>query len=354
MERRISLARRLVSWAGCGCLALSLQAATEDDPKVIQAAQRQLDAEIQPVGSLMFNALRDDNDIEVVQGGVQAAFWPDPGWPMRIQALWGDISQDSGVSRGSNDFNRTALHLYLDEYRLAPEAWLAGRLTGEFFDDDELVGGRVSAHYQWEDRSTVSAQAESESFWTIHDVRDPRQYPRVNNLALIEPDARINRVRGAFEWVPVAEQQVRLQAGLADYEDDDNEQVFAYAHYQLPILDSEVGKWTVLRPNLYYEHFADSTAAYYSPDVFVSVGLAAHTIRQDPVNRLEFEINPVLLFEHGEVTTDSEPVEMGLHLVLDYTRQLGNRWAVGAAGFVYGETTDYWLWRTTAQCSYKF
>jgi hypothetical protein len=337
-----------------GAMVLSLNAAVEDDPKAIQAAQQSLEAETQPSVGLIFNALRDANDIQVVQGGVQVAFWPDPALPLRLQALWGDFSQDQGTTAGSNDFERTALHVFLDEYRIQPQAWISGRLSGEFFDDDELIGGQLGAHFQQENRSVWSLQAASESFWTIHDVLNPRQYPRVNDLELIDQNARINRIWATADWVPVSEQQLRLQVGGADYQQDDNEQFFAYAHYQLPILDSEAGKWTILRPNIYFEHFADSTPAYYSPDSFVALGLAAHTIRKDQVNRLEFEINPVFLFENGDVTSDSETVEMGLHLVLEYTRKFQHNWEIGAGGFLYGETTDYWISRVTAQCSYKF
>jgi hypothetical protein len=337
-----------------GALVLSLGAATEDDPKTIQAAQQSLDAEIQPTAGLIFNALGDANDIQVLQGGAVGEFWLDPSLPLRLQAMWGDFSQDQGKGSGSNDFERTAFHLFMNEYRLQPQLWVSGRLTGEFFDEDELLGGQLGAHFQQEDRSLWSLEAASESFWTIYDVQNPRQYPRVNNLELVDQDARINRIWGTADLVPVAEQQLRLQVGGSDYEQDNNEQIFAYAHYQFPVLDSEAGKWTVLRPNIYFEHFSDSSPAYFSPDSFIALGLAGHTIRKDPLNRLEFEVNPVLLFENGDMTSNSESVEMGLHVVLDYTRKIGRHWALGAGGFLYGETTEYWIWRTTAQCSYKF
>jgi hypothetical protein len=145
-----------------------------------------------------------------------------------------------------------------------------------------------------------------------------------------------------------------VQVGGADYQQDQNEQLFAYAHYQFPDFYSSAGKWTVLRPNIYFEHFEDSTPAYFSPDSYVALGLGGHTVRQNKVNRLELEVNPVMLFEDGDVSSDNDSVEYGIHVTLDYTRKLGRNWTLGAGGFFYGETTDYWLWRATAQGSYKF
>lgn len=137
----------LASVSLSGALVLSLGAAVDDDLKTIQAAQQSLQAELQPEVGLIFNALGDANDIQVIQGGAQADFWLDPSLPLGLQTMWGDFSQDD-KSRGSNDFERVALHLFLKKYRLEPDLWVSGRLSGEFFEEDELWGGQAGLHLQ--------------------------------------------------------------------------------------------------------------------------------------------------------------------------------------------------------------
>lgn len=338
------------AWAICAAAGLALTAAAyEEDPRVIELLRMQLGEALRPQAALLFNVFNDESDILFQEGGAEALVWATPWLPVRGQYFAGRVEQDRAGDRPSTEFDRRAVNLWIDELRLTPQFILTARGTLEELDDDDLGGGRLMARWQAVRGTKVGVFASRDSFWTRHDSRDPRQYPRLTDLSRVEPDFRLDTIEAFLTDVPLLENQLKLQAGLEDY-DDDNRRTYAYAHYQLPFLSNTPDRWMELRPNLYYESYRDETNAYYSADWHVSVGLAAHTVRTAGRGRLEAEIGPIMIFRDRE---GKEEDEYGIHGVLDLSRKFA-RAEAGVGGFVYAETDDYWLWRVSARLGTRF
>jgi hypothetical protein len=295
--------------------------------------------------------LEDDNELSIQQYGLWDRFWVYQV-PLVFEAFGGEISQDADVGRPEVEFDRYAYSLGLDGYRLFPAWQVDAKVTLEDFEDDdeEVWGGKARVTYHRESKARMGAGVSRETFWTAYDRRDARQYGRVTNLSLLDRDETIDTIE-AFASRPM--EAGFIWGGWSDFEDG-NDRLSAYGHYQVEVLDSSADKWTVLRPNLYYEHFAETNAAYYSPDFHVSLGLAGHTKRAlGSSSRLEAEINPLLLIR-DEDTTDLNRTDFGFQALLDLSTTLRDSVDLGLAGFYYWEQDGYDLWRVVAQVGARF
>jgi hypothetical protein len=328
--------------------------AFEEDPETVAHLQAQLQEALRPEVDALFTWFADESDVSIMESGAEARAWPLDWLPVRAQLMFGEVSQDAAGERPETTFNRTAGTLAVQELHATPELLLAGRLTYEDLEDaDALVGGGGNARYLFENGSSVSLAGSRESFWARFDSRNPRQYPRFVDLALIEPDFAIDTFSAQVDWVTFVEHRCLVEAAVSQYEDD-NQQLSAYAHYQLPLTQVSPLHWFVLRPNIYYETFNDAVPAYFSPDYNVSVGCAAHTVRKNERGgRLELEANPILIFRDDGFGNQDDG-EFGLHLVADASAPVWKRLTAGLAAFYYYEADGYDLWRVVARAGCRF
>lgn len=348
---------RLVTLALSALLLLVLAGrlpAFEEEPETVAHLKSQLEEAVRPEVDALFTWFSDEADVSIVEGGVGARAWPVDWLPLQAQLMFGNIQQDASGERPETDFDRTAASISIDNLHARPEFLLSGRLTYEDFQDaDGLAGGGAGARYLFENGSTIGAAGSRESFWTRFDSRDPRQYPRFVDLSLIEPDFTIDTVSASLDWATFVEHRLLVQGAVSQYEDD-NEQLSAYAHYQVPISGVSPLHWTVLRPNVYYETFDRPERAYFSPDYNLSIGFGGHTVRKsERGSRLELEVNPILIFRDDGFDS-KEDGEFGLHLVASASTPIWKRFEAGLAAFYYYEADGYDLMRVVARGGCRF
>lgn len=299
-------------------------------PGRLRAARR----ELPPPGraAALPGGFTDGNDVTLREVDLRATVQTGPGPRVRPRVAYGSLEQ------GPFGTDRLVGRILADRWFPTPALELAGSAGFEAFDEggDAVVGG-VSGRYHLGDGSAFELEARRLTPWSEFDDPEPRRFNRVRDLEALGPAFRIDRARGGadvrlggpdFRW--------RVDGGLADY-DDGNTHGSLYTHLQLP-LHGAAGPWTVLRPNLYLESFADSVPEYFSPDGLASAGLALHTIRRAGTLRLEGEVNPQLQW------TD-RGVDPGISGVLDLRVPLGSRTSLRGGSFLFAQTDDYWLVR---------
>lgn len=318
--------------------ALGRAAELGADPVALEAAGRRLDEATAPRLALPLGAFGDSNDLELSGAGLGGEIWAGDA-----ARLWAEVVGGT-VRQGDARFDRTVAALSLDHLFPTPSIEITGRLGVEDFRDAERLSvGSLGIHHHREDGSRLGAILERRSFWSGHDRRDPRTFNRVVDLESLGPAARIDEVRGYLQWVQGEERRLRLDLAGNRF-GDGNRRAWLYGHYQIP-LTTAVGRWTVIRPNLYLESFRDEVPAYFSPEAHGTLGVMFHTIRTSGPWRLEMEANPQWLWSDGDSG-------IGAHGVLDLQRRIGPAEAgVGLFGF-YDDREDYWLWRLAGRITF--
>jgi hypothetical protein len=166
-----------------------------------------------------------------------------------------------------------------------------------------------------------------------------RQFNRVLDIAAIGPAFHLHALRGYIDHVSGDARRLRVEAGVDAFEDG-NRRVSSYLHYQVPI-GSDARQWVAIRPNLYFEAFRDTRAAYFSPDRHLTAGMMFHGIRRNPRWHVELELNPQWLRTSGNNG-------FGAHGLIGGGATLG-RVSLSAGAFVfYDGLEDYLQRRVTA------
>jgi len=326
------------------------------EDSAIQIRQEELVEILKPDIGLLFSVMEDDNDISFGQFGGEASVWVTPSIPVRAQYFTGEIEQDASSDGGIPDtqFDREAVSIIIDEYQFTPQLSLNGRYTYEGFDIGDVSGGEVGLMFKDEGNSKYQILARRESFWTKHDNRSPRQYPRLVDLSFIPQDFTMDTIRGVIDWIPTYEQEIHLDASFSEFEDD-NELFNFYMHYQIPLpWGGTPDRWLVLRPNVYYESFSEESDGYYSPGYHWTLGLGGHMVRKyEGGSVFELEVVPLWISREDNIPGSDDEYEFGIQGTADLTFPIG-RFDLGVGAFGYYETDEYWLWRVAGKLMYNF
>ena len=97
----------------------------------------------------------------------------------------------------------------------------------------------------------------------------------------------------------------------------------------------------------FYEGFADTESAYFSPENHLSLGLILQDIEHLGPVALDLEINPQL------ITTDGD-TGWGGHWHLKATYDGEHIFAGGGLFGFYDDNDDYLLWRLAGQVGWRF
>jgi hypothetical protein len=334
----------------------------------VEKAETALEMRQRSFAGLFGSWFTDDNDVSVLQGGAFGLVRELPEVDLYAQVMTGRIHQDDSGARPESDVYRTSVQVGLKRLFLTPRIEVWGAFLYEHFDLDQtpgvftdsfgnvlytredlerdyLVGGVLGGAYHFLNGSTLSLEGRRESIWSQHDTYDTRLFNRVSDISEMSADMAINKLKLSADVVTYPEHEWRTDVGVQGYEDG-NTRVWAYTHYQIPILQSRYEHWLVLRPNLYVEHLEDEKAAYFSPEHHVTLGAMLHTIQEYEYVDIEAEVNPQLLWtrEHGEDADTGAGVHGLLRLIFKPTDNF--RFGVGTFGYV--DTEEYWLYRVNA------
>ena len=304
-------------------------------PELSRLARLEAQRQSAPTVWLPVRVSGDSNDLSTRQAGIGFTAWPGRRFPLSLEAVSGALSQND------LSFDRARIVATMGRALVQSQFGVNGYVGTERYDgrDGRLVGGGGAAYY-FEDRSALRVDFRRDSIWTERDRRDPRQFTRAVDLARVGPDFMIRGTELTLDKVLGTGREARVQVGVNDFQDG-NLQGFLYGHYQF-VLNDRPGRWTALRPNVYWETFDRRTPAYFSPDGFYAVGGMWHSILSSPLWRFEAELNPRLTWLDGRTSYD-------LQGVIDLSRAFGPV-SAGIGGFTfYDRRSDYWAWRVAAQ-----
>jgi len=305
------------------------------EPSYAPRVRTNLNAGIAPVISTPTRVFNDSNDITLVQTGVRGRVVPGRRADVFGELTYGNLTQDG------NDFRRTRGVVGINQALVRPDVGLHGAIGAEHYDrGGTLAVARGGVTKYFEDNSRIGVTAYRESMWSDHDPRDVRQFNRVLDLARLGPTFHIQGASIVFDQRTAPLQQAQVEFGAEAFKDDNAHQ-YAYGHYQF-VLQDRPGAWTAIRPNVYWEHFSQTSPLYFSPNQFVSIGSMWHQMRGRGPWRLETEVNP-------KVTLFDSRAGFAMHGLVDATRDVGPA-TIGGGGFVlYDRRSNYWAWRLAAQ-----
>lgn len=335
----------------------SIAPATAFEAEVARA-EKELQGRTRTEVDLLATGFTDANDMTYLQYGLGGRFHLFNAVDLKARAFYGSVGQDADALRIESEVDLATFELALENFYATPQVVLWGAVTYEDFSrnddswatladgtrftrpEDErgyLWGGRAGAKYIFPKGSDMGLELRRESFWAREKRYNIRQYNRVVDMSRMPTDMYIDKISGWANLKLFPENELRLNAGYQGYEDN-NQVVWGYAHYQIPVLDSSPQRWTVVRPNLYAESVEDEHPAYFSPDVHVALGLGLHTIRQFDTVDLEFEVNPLLLWTEGlGYDNNAYPGISGVAKLIYKLRH----WHLGLALFGYADSEDY-------------
>ena len=171
-----------------------------------------------------------------------------------------------------------------------------------------------------------------------------RQFNRVLDIAAAGPGFFRTALRGFAEFLTDPARRARLEVEAARLEDG-NRQTLAYAHYQIPLADS-LRRWTVIRPNVFFETFQSRRHSYFSPKHHLTIGTMLHTLARYPHWDLEVELNPQWLRTDGANG-------WGAHGLVDARFTRGRTTADVGAFLFYDGLEDYLQWRVGGRVSVR-
>ncbi len=288
-----------------------------------------------------FMAYGDSNDVHLEQGGVTGSFWVKKAAQLTLQVMRGRLDQHE------TSYDRTVGRLAWDHLFLSPALETHGFLGVEAFDGEgSTFTGQWGLKYTFLDSSQAGFALNRETFWSVQDLRDPRQYNRIIRLDLLPPDFILQGGSVFLDKVFLpSHAHWFVRAGGESY-DGESERFFGYSHFQIPLKESDKF-WLAVKPNVYFESFQDESPAYFSPSSHFSLGTLIHSIVRQPNWNFEAEVNPQMLMTEGNAG-------FGIMGAADLNVNLGPCWlGVGAFTF-YDQPEEYWSWRVVATLSRRF
>ena len=276
----------------------------------------------------------DSNDLSIAQAGIQGLWQPNRLFDLTGEATFGTLSQRQ------SSYERTRAVVGVSRALVTPTWGLSGDIGGEHYSQadslDSLIVGSAGVTKYFEDNSTAGVRAFRQSFWSPHDLRDPRQFNRVLDLAALGPAFHVNGVSGFLDRRTGLMQQAFIDAGFERFQDDNTHQ-YTYGQYQF-VLNDRPGRWTALAPNVFWERFDRGSPLYFSPSQYVWLGGVWHEIRGRAPWRMEAEINPRLTWYDSKGG-------FAINGLFDASRELGPVKLGGGAFLLYDDRSDYWAWR---------
>lgn len=305
------------------------------EPPFAPRVRAELDQAALPVISVPTRVFGDSNHINLAQAGVRARLLPE-----RLFETFGEVTAGR-LSQRDVGFDRTRALVGVSRAWVTPTVAIDGSVGAEHYGrGGTLTIGRAAFSKHFANNSSVGVVASRDSMWSGHDLRDPRQFNRVLDLARLGPGFRVHSLSAVADRRAGLLSQSLVDVGVQAFQDD-NRHLYAYGHHQFILRDGQ-GVWTAIRPNVYWEHFARPSPLYFSPGQFVSVGSMWHEVRHRGAWRLESEVNPKL-------TLFDARAGVAVHGLFDATREIGPL-AVGGGAFVlYDDRSNYWAWRLAAQ-----
>ncbi len=341
--------------------------------EVRKAEQELLDKQ-RPDAGLYGNVFTDKNKVTVLHGGIFSHVTVFESLKLALQAMSGALHQESDGTRPESNIQRTSVEFGLNDFFVTPHFVIWGAALYEHFDMDEhpgprydskgffiserkdlergyLLGGTLGAKYFFPNESELGIEGKRESIWKEHNTYDARLFNRVYDMSRMSADMAINKLHVFSDVVTFPEHKWRTDLGAEDFEDG-NARLWAYTHYQIPVLWSRNKHWTVIRPNAYVEHMDKYSDAYFSPDHHISVGTMLHTIQEFDYMDIEAEVNPQLLWTKDK--TQDGSTAAGVHGLLRLTFKPTDSMRLGIGGFGYADTDEYWLLRANAFIRFIF
>lgn len=263
------------------------------EPPQLAAARRELSAAAEPHVSAPAWMHADSNDLRFAQAGA--------GLRVVLPRLAGSLALDaSSGTLSQRDFSstHTGAQLSLTQVFPAPSLELSGRVAFHQFDrGGDLLGWQGTATYHLTDDAEAGVSFSRQPLLPLAGPGPMRQFNRVLDIARVGPGFFSDAVRAFGEFISETAHRARIELG-AERLQDGNRQAQAYLHYQIPVTLG-VRRWTVIRPNAFFETFDTRQPGYFSPKRHLTVGTMLHTIRHYPHWDLEFEVNPQLLRTDG-------------------------------------------------------
>lgn len=298
----------------------------------VAAAARDLGAAVVPRVHLPIWVHGDTNDLRLGQGGGGLTVF----LPGLAAALDLDISSGT-LSQRAFSTDRTRATLTVSHVFPTPRLQLGvGIGIDRFSRADSLVTWRGAATYHLADDAVVGLTAARQPMVPLEGPLPLRQFNRVLDVAAIGPGFYSDGIRLFTDFLTRPTHRAHLEGGVERMQDR-NRQVYAYAHYQVPVA-SGVRRWTVLRPNVFFESFLEKRPSYFTPRHHLTLGTMLHTIRQYPHWDLEVEINPQVLRTDGRMS-------FGAHGLVNLGIRVGRVTVAGGTFVFYDGLEDYLQWR---------
>ena len=301
----------------------------------IDRRQQELARRTSPTVAFPFELLADSNELSVMQGGGELSFWPTGLARMRARWMTGRVEQYT------TGYDRRALSFHLDE--LLPVPTLRLDLAGgvEDYDGAKLAIWNAGARREFASGAFAGVRTFRETPWSSETKLNSPRYNRINDLFAVGPTFHSTGVRGLAE-LPFGRQSLRFDGGWQQYSDA-NGQMDIYLQLQHPLASRPNGSlWIALQPNVYLEHWAETRASYYSPDMHVGAGLGLRAHVTYRGWQFDGTANPQLL-------RSDDSSGFGMFGSASIMRQIGRVWIGGDAMIFDDRRSDYRLRRLAAE-----
>jgi len=295
----------------------------------------ELDRAVAPMAASPMRVFGDSNDLSMAQAGVRGLWQPNRLFDLTGEATFGTLSQHQ------TSYDRTRAVVGVSRALITPTWGVNGDIGGEHYSQaGSLMVGSAGVTKYFEDNSSAGVRTYRQSFWSPHDLRDPRQFNRVLDLAALGPAFHVNGVSGFLDRRTGLMQQAFIDAGFERFQDDNTHQ-YTYGQYQFVMSDRQ-DRWGALAPNVFWERFDRGSPLYFSPNQYVWLGGMWHEVRRGAPWRLEVEVNP-------KVTWYDSKAGFAINGLLDATHEFGPLTVGGGAFLLYDDRSDYWAWRLAGQ-----
>lgn len=312
--------------------SLDRAAALGAEPPQLAAARRELAVVSEPQVSLPAWTHADSNDMRFAQAGAGLRFLlPRLLGAVTLEASSGTLSQRAFSSP------HTGVRMSVAQLFPLPGLELDGALGFHQFDrGDHLLAWKATATWHAADDTEAGLRVGREPLLPLIGPAPMRQFNRVLDISRVGPGFYSDTVQAFGEFISETAHRARVELGAARMQDG-NRQAQAYLHYQVPVTLG-VRRWTVLRPNAFFETFDSKRPGYFSPRRHLTAGMMLHTIRRYPQWELELEVNPQVLRTDGATG-------VGGHGLVNVQMTRGRvRFDLGTFVF-YDGLEDYLQWR---------